>query len=88
MLRITANFNGQSRVLKLEGALREAWVQEVRDALQAGHCIAEAPLALDLSEVKFVDSAGIALLRELLDGGAKVSACSGFVAACLELEKP
>jgi anti-anti-sigma regulatory factor len=70
-------------MLKLEGALRDAWVDELRNVVANDGA---APIEIDLSQVNFIDDAGVALLHELLAAGAKITACSGFVAACLEME--
>jgi ABC-type transporter Mla MlaB component len=81
MLRITKLRNGNSEVVKLEGALRAPWLEEVRDAL-----IEAKRQQLDLADVTFADDAGIKLLRELLNNGVEISRCSGFVAASLGME--
>ena len=87
MLRITRlHGNAGAPLLRLEGKLLEPWVEEVRQA-----CAASARgtdhLSLDLAAVTFVDAAGARLLRELLQQGIALVACSGFVAALLEREK-
>ena len=81
MLRITKLSNGNSEVVKLEGALRTPWLEEVRNTLTEAK-----PHQLDLADVTFADEAGIRLLRELLDNGVQISRCSGFVAASLGME--
>lgn len=87
MLRITRQDDGNSTLLKLEGTLREPWLavfsQDVAQVLSTGN-----RLKLDLSQVTFADVAGIALIKQLLDQGAHLAKCSGFVAASLGLEKP
>jgi hypothetical protein len=84
MLRITAaDENSPNPLVKLEGKLVGPWVDEARRACGGG-----AGLRLDLSALTFVDAAGARLLRELLQGGAAVGPCSGFVAALLEREMP
>ena len=40
---------------------------------------------LDLSCVQFVDAAGVKLLRDLLDQGVALGACSGLVAELLHV---
>lgn len=81
MLRITKLCNGNSGVVKLEGALRAPWIDEVRNTL-AG----DEHQQLDLADVTFADEAGIKLLRELMNDGVEISRCSGFVAASLGME--
>lgn len=87
MLRITKQINGRSTVLKLEGALREAWLAEVQHEAELVKS-ARHKLKLDLADVTFADAAGLALLGDLLRQGAKIVACSGFIAVSLGLEKP
>ena len=86
MLRITEVADGSGLLLKLEGKLREPWVEELarsaRRPLPEGH----GPIRLDLSSVTFADEAGVRLLRELLQQGVEIAATSAFVAALLRLE--
>jgi ABC-type transporter Mla MlaB component len=86
MLRITQiDSQNSHRILKLEGKLLEPWVPEVLRACSP-HEGRLATTSLDLSALTFADQAGLKLLRELLDSGITVSACSGFVSALLQLE--
>jgi hypothetical protein len=86
MLRITEITDGGPGVLlKLEGKLLGLWVEElgrVCEELNRGECRA---IRLDLSAVTFLDEAGTRLLRELMRGGAAVTA-SRFVAELLRRE--
>jgi anti-anti-sigma regulatory factor len=86
MLRITEVADGSGLLLKLEGKLREPWVEELarsaRRPLPEGH----DPIRLDLSSVTFADEAGVRLLRELLRQGVEIAATSAFIAALLRLE--
>jgi anti-anti-sigma regulatory factor len=67
--------------------MRERWLEEVNAQVELAR--ARGPsLKLDLADVTFVDAAGIALLRGLLDDRAELVSCSGFVAASLGLETP
>jgi hypothetical protein len=87
MLRITEGGDGGSGLrLKLEGKLREPWVEELARAARRPRPEGQGPLRLDLSSVTFVDEAGVRLLRELLAEGVEIAANSGFVAALLHLE--
>jgi anti-anti-sigma regulatory factor len=71
--------------MKLEGELLEAWVNAVREA-----CVRNGRgfrrMCLDLTAVTYVDAAGTQLLRELIDDGIEISACSKFVGHLLQLE--
>lgn len=84
MLKITTKPDSEGDLVKLEGAIREAWLDEVRKvvALKRG----QTKRRLDLSDVTFADASGIALLKELIDQGCEVEASSGFIAAALGLE--
>ena len=86
MLRITEVADGSGLLLKLEGKLREPWVEELaraaRRPLPEGH----GHVRLDLSSVTFADEAGVRLLRELLRQGVEIAATSAFIAALLRLE--
>ncbi len=87
MLRITEVVDGGPGVLlKLEGKLRDAWVEELARA--AGRPRPDSPgvLRLDLSSVTFVDQAGVRQLHELMRQGVEIAAASGFVAALLQQE--
>jgi anti-anti-sigma regulatory factor len=86
MLRITEVADGAGLLLKLEGKLREPWVEELARAARRPLPGGQGPIRLDLSSVTFADEAGVRLLRELLRQGVQVAATSGFVAALLRLE--
>jgi hypothetical protein len=84
MLKITRVSEGGTESLRVEGKVLGPWVGELAQA-----CAAPAEgLRLDLSAVTFVDDDGAALLRQLLERGAAVSACSGYVAALLRWRQP
>lgn len=86
MLRITSSTKDRAAWLKIEGKLVGPWVDECRTACarETGH---GRRLALDLSEVTFVDADGVHLLRELVEQGAEIRARSSFVAELLRLER-
>jgi anti-anti-sigma regulatory factor len=87
MLRITEVVDGGSGLLlKLEGKLRGAWVEELARAAERPSPDGHGPIRLDLSSVTFVDEAGVRLLRELLRQGVEIATASDFVAALLCLE--
>ena len=80
MLRITVTEGlATTRIVKLEGRLVGQWIDELRrtcDALLLGRV---AP-ALDLTDVLFVEDAGLIALRDLLARGATIDRCSPFIA--------
>ncbi len=83
MLRIDTIEDGRQLILRLEGRVIGAWVEEVRrscsEALRRG-----VPLTLDLRAVSFVDTDGIVLLRELASRQVGLANTTPFVAAQLE----
>jgi len=66
------------RVLRLSGRLMDLWVDELRRSCQEllGNGVT---LALDLSDVSFVDHAGVGLLSELIQRGVLLMYCPDFV---------
>jgi ABC-type transporter Mla MlaB component len=87
MLRITRIVGNDSVLtLKLEGKLRQPWVEELRIAC-AGPTLRPNSIQLDLSGVTFVDAAGAQLLGELVRRGFAIAACSGYITELLHLEK-
>lgn len=85
MLRITPAVAGQTpAVVKLEGKLLAPWVEELREA--CGRRDAGQALELDLTDVTYVDAAGIELLKQLLRQAVTFRGCSPFVAELLHWE--
>ncbi|MCI0535169.1 MAG: hypothetical protein L0Z50_08065 [Verrucomicrobiales bacterium] len=88
MLRITAQSTGDSAIsLKLEGKLLAPWVEELDHSIN-GSSGRPSSVKLDLSALTFADAMGIQFLSKLIHGGATLTACSGFIAALLHVEKP
>ena len=85
MLRITRTVGASGTAVKLEGALKEPWVAEVRHACVGLGGSSGKSLALDLADVTFVDACGRELLETLLRQGATIAACSSFVAELLQV---
>ena len=84
MLRITRQPIDETTILfKLEGKLLEPWIEEMKRSISGS----VTSMKLDLSALTFADSAGIQVLGELIRDGAKLTACSGYVAALLQMEK-
>jgi ABC-type transporter Mla MlaB component len=84
MLKIVSvNGTGRLTTLRLAGRLIGPWVEELRLACEAALAKGEV-LALDMSEVSFVDQAGVELLRRLRRRDARLSNCSGFIAELLK----
>lgn len=86
MIRITTSLKVDEAVtLTLEGQLTKdttaQLVAATRELLDA-----PAHLVLDLSGLTFADESGAAALRELIENGAELKSCSGFVAQLLRIE--
>jgi anti-anti-sigma regulatory factor len=79
MLRITKTESSVGgSVLRVEGKLVGPWVNELRSycSIVRG---TRNPLKLEMTEVSFVDRAGIALLRDLEESGIGLVGCSAFI---------
>ena len=79
MLRISINTNSDKSIrLCLEGWLVGAWVEELRR--QSEQALVESPkVTLDLEKLLFVDSHGLALLRQLAERQVVHLNCSTFI---------
>ena len=92
MLRITplTTLDPGGLSLKLEGQVAGPWVRTLRQAhdehvklLSAVDAAASPRLALDLADVSFIDSNGVALLRALVAEGVELKNRSAYVAELL-----
>ncbi|HEY2157260.1 MAG TPA: hypothetical protein VGH33_16655 [Isosphaeraceae bacterium] len=63
------------------------WVGELESACGATRAAMDR-VRLDLFGVSFVDAEGARFLASLIRDGARIVACSGFVAELLRLEHP
>ena len=84
MLRITCvASDGEQRTVKVEGRIAGEYVLELsrvaRAALEKG-----SRIALDLSQVEFVDYGGVALLRSLRVRGVTLVECSSFISSLVD----
>ena len=89
MIRITeveADRGGAHRTIKVEGKLLEPWVAELNQACLS-RINGETIVQLDLSELIFMDQAGIRAIRDLCGRGVRIAACSNIVAELLHEEK-
>lgn len=78
--------NGRLLGIKLEGEIREPWVDAIREACAERGSQAKPPF-LDLADVTFADAPGTQLLRDLTSEGIEIAACSRFLAELLRLEE-
>lgn len=79
-VRITRRRNTHRTTLQVDGRLSCANVQELTREW-AG---LELPIVLDLSELRFADSRGIAVLLDLVAQGAELQGVSPFVEMLLQ----
>jgi hypothetical protein len=87
MLRITqSEGNDLTRTLKLQGKLLGPWIGELESACGTSQLPADR-VRLDLGDLTFVDATGARFLGSLIRDGARVVACSAFVAELLHLER-
>jgi hypothetical protein len=88
MLMITRSDGSDlTQTFKLEGKLVGPWIGELESACGRSSFHPERVL-LDLARLTFVDAEGARLLKGLIRDGARVIACSGFVAKMLDHEWP
>jgi len=78
MLKIETTHGNTERTLKLEGTLIGLWVDELRRSCDVARLDGQR-VTLDLTDVGFVDSAGLDLLRTLEDAGVSLANASRFV---------
>ena len=80
MLRITVVESSRSAVtLRVEGRIAGPWVEKLRTTCNVHTDPDQIQLYLDLEDISFADSAGIALLKELRDQGVALSRVSPFL---------
>lgn len=83
MLRIMVELEETSAVVRAEGRVIGAWVEELRRSCEQAR-EARSALIVDLSAVSFVDRDGVRMLRSLAERGARLVHGSGFVAEALK----
>jgi ABC-type transporter Mla MlaB component len=83
VFRVTKDLGqGEGVVLKLEGRLASAWVEEL--AREVGVAMGEgAPVTLDLDGLSFADARGVALIRAAVNRGARIVGGSEFIGALI-----
>jgi len=86
MLRITTVRQDLQTVLKLEGKLLGPWIEEF-DGVCSRAEIQSGRVGLDLADLTYADAAGTQLLRDLVQRGIHINACSAFVAELLREQK-
>lgn len=80
MLRITIVESTATAVtLRVEGRIAGPWVDELRSTCNVHTGPEPVQLSLELGDVSFVDTAGVAFLKELRDQGVWLSHPSPFL---------
>ena len=84
MLRITCVASDKEpRTVKVEGRIAGEYVLELSRVARAA-MEKSSRIALDLSQVEFVDHGGVALLRSLRERGVTFVNCSSFVSSLVD----
>jgi ABC-type transporter Mla MlaB component len=85
MLRITVVESSTSAVtLRVEGRITGPWVEELRTACNVHTFPDDVQLSLELADISFADTAGIALLREMRGRGVDFIRTTSFLAEQLK----
>jgi hypothetical protein len=85
VLKITQSFGKNGLLtIKLEGEILGPWVSVLHEACTERDACRQR---LDLAGVSYVDGAGAQLLRDLLNEGAEIAACSTFIRELLPLQQ-
>ena len=85
MLRVTLVESSKSAVtLRVEGRITGPWVEELRTACNTHTFPDDVQLSLELADISFADTAGIALLSELRRGGVDFINTAPFLAEQLK----
>lgn len=71
-------------VLKLEGQVQGRWVEELRRTCAELLMADGSHLTLDLSDISFIDTEGLSLLKALSARGVVLTNCSLFAAEQLK----
>jgi hypothetical protein len=88
MLRITTTHRDHAtKTFKLEGKLVGPWIGELESAFSTSQ-VSPNHVRLDLHGLTFVDAEGARFLARLIRDGARVIACTGFIAEILQLKEP
>lgn len=84
MLRITHDIDATGAILRLEGRVSGPWVDELRRACLEQAATPRRPLTIDLRDVTFIDTAGLALFDEIFPTVTLVN-CSLFAVEQLKV---
>lgn len=82
MLKITTQSDADVTKMILEGCLVGPWVEELERCWRRVADLQQGSLAVDLTEVTFVDSGGKGLLARMWQQGAKLHAV-GCLTRCI-----
>lgn len=70
--------------LRVEGRITGPWVEELRAACDAHVFGNDVQLSLDLADISFADTAGVALLKALRNRGVILTDATPFVVGQLK----
>jgi anti-anti-sigma regulatory factor len=71
LLKITIEENSDPALIRIEGKLKGAWVEELKRAWEALR-LKQRRACLDLSDVNYIDAAGCQLLRQIYTDGTEL----------------
>ena len=77
----------QGVILKLEGRLAAAWVDEFARVIDREMSEGE-PVTLNLDGLSFADERGVAAIRSAIERGARLAGGSNFIGALIGEERP
>lgn len=84
MLRITEVFNDDKSIgLKLEGQLVGTWTPELERICLYHRDEENKTIALDFSDVTFIDKNGVKMLKKIKDERIKIINCPLFIRSLL-----
>jgi len=86
MLKIVEQGEREGTRLRLQGDVIGLWVEELRRSCDSAR--RAGPVTVDLTDVGFLDWAGVDLLRRLDDDGVRLVNASRFVIEQLKAQTP
>lgn len=87
MFKVTSDRKrGRGVILKLEGRLTAAWVDEFARAV-AGVMSDGSRVTLNLDGLSFADDPGVAVIRQAVNRGARLAGGSEFIGALINQER-
>jgi ABC-type transporter Mla MlaB component len=83
LLRITQSADPETNILKLEGSLRSAWLDALREAVAQAR--PRGRLTLDVTDLRYADASGVELLCAFDADGVMLSGATPYLQALLQI---